>query len=105
MKTVKKTSIFPASKNEIFKRLLELKTLQYIAYPYATFTPVDGTNDMSWVVGSTSSLELIRFMLSDLDWRTESLLMKEMNMFQLGITKSFLKNCPKINVDIQIKLI
>ncbi len=31
--------------------------------------------------------------------------MKEMNMFQLGITKSFLKNCPKINVDIQIKLI
>jgi len=61
LKTVKKTSIFPATKKEIFKRLLELKTLQYIAYPYATFTPVDGTNDMSWVVGSTSSFKFRLF--------------------------------------------
>ena len=42
MKTVKKTSIFPASKKKVFSRLLKLKTLQYIAYPYATFTPMDG---------------------------------------------------------------
>lgn len=50
MKTVKKTSIFPASKKKVFSRLLKLKTLQYIAYPYATFTPMDGADSMSWEV-------------------------------------------------------
>ena len=49
MKTVKKTSIFPASKKKVFSRLLKLKTLQYVAYPYATFTPMHGTDCMSTV--------------------------------------------------------
>ena len=31
MKTVKKTSIFPASKKKVFDKLLKLRTLQYIA--------------------------------------------------------------------------
>ncbi|WP_196810205.1 hypothetical protein [Butyrivibrio sp. WCD3002] len=35
-----KTSIFPASKEEVFNKLQKLKLLQYIAWPYATFTPV-----------------------------------------------------------------
>ena len=35
-----KTSIFPASKDEVFNKLQKLKLLQYIAWPYATFTPV-----------------------------------------------------------------
>ena len=61
MKTVKKTSIFPASKKKVFSRLLKLKTLQYIAYPYATFTPMDGANSMSWEVGSTSRFKFRLF--------------------------------------------
>jgi len=61
MKTVKKTSIFPASKKKVFSRLLKLKTLQYIAYPYATFTPMDGADSMSWEVGSTSRFKFRLF--------------------------------------------
>lgn len=61
MKTVRKTSIFPADKNEVFRRLLELKTLQHVAYPYATFTPVDGKDDMKWEPGSTSSFHFRLF--------------------------------------------
>lgn len=47
-KTVIKTSILPASKKEVFNRLKELKTLQYIAAPYATFIPEDNNNDLVW---------------------------------------------------------
>ena len=54
MKTVCKTSVFPASRDIVFSRLQELKTLQYIAAPYATFTPVD-PNNMVWTMGSTTS--------------------------------------------------
>ncbi|MBO4896744.1 MAG: hypothetical protein J5590_00415 [Clostridia bacterium] len=61
MKTVKKTCILPDSKKHVFKRLLKLKTLQYIAYPYATFTPVDRTDNMSWEVGSTSRFKFRLF--------------------------------------------
>ena len=61
MKTVKKTSIFPASKKRVFSRLLKLKTLQYVAYPYATFTPMDEADSMSWEVGSVSRFKFRLF--------------------------------------------
>jgi len=61
LKTVKKTSIFPVSKKKVFAKLLKLSTLQYIAYPYATFTPLDGTDNMSWEVGSTSRFKFRLF--------------------------------------------
>lgn len=47
-KTVKKTSILPASKKEVFDKLRELKTLQHIAAPYATFTPENSNVDLVW---------------------------------------------------------
>jgi hypothetical protein len=53
MKRVIKTSVFPAGKSEVFSRLQKLKMLQYVAYPYATFAPVDGNNDMKWKAGRT----------------------------------------------------
>ena len=52
--TVQKTSIFPASKEAIFRKLLKLDTLQTIAKPFATFEPVGETASM-WEVGSTSA--------------------------------------------------
>ena len=52
---VRKTSIFPARRADVFARLRRLETFQYIAAPYATFTPVEGGGDFSWRVGETSS--------------------------------------------------
>lgn len=51
--TVYKESTFPASKREIFIKLQRLETLQYIARPYATFTPVNAEDDMIWKPGET----------------------------------------------------
>ncbi len=48
-----KTSIFPASKEEVFNKLQKLKLLQYIAWPYATFTPV-GEKISEWRAGTSS---------------------------------------------------
>lgn len=52
---VTKTSIFPASRKLIFSRLLKLETLRYIAFPYATFTPVDVNDSFKWNTGTKSS--------------------------------------------------
>ena len=51
---VKKTSVFPASRDEVFKKLQKLETLQKIAEPYASFEPA-GSADHIWQTGSTSS--------------------------------------------------
>ena len=53
--TVRKTSIFPAKRNEVFARLQRLETLQFIAVPYATFAPVEASADFRWRVGSVST--------------------------------------------------
>ena len=37
---VQKTSIFPASRETVFRKLQQLETLQYIAKPFASFEPV-----------------------------------------------------------------
>ncbi|MDO4803961.1 MAG: hypothetical protein Q4A32_03970 [Lachnospiraceae bacterium] len=58
---VQKTSIFPASRETVFRKLQQLETLQYIAKPFASFEPV-GEEMKVWAVGSTSSY---RFKLFD----------------------------------------
>ena len=55
MKTVKRTSVFPASKELVFNKLQQLETLQYIAFPYAAFTPVDPDDSPVWKAGTSSS--------------------------------------------------
>ena len=54
MMIVQKTSLFPASKETVFRKLQQLETLQMIAKPYATFEPV-GETVSTWEVGSTST--------------------------------------------------
>ena len=54
MMIVQKTSLFPASKETVFRKLQQLETLQMIAKPYATFEPV-GETVSTWEVGSTSA--------------------------------------------------
>lgn len=51
---VRRTSVFPASKETVFIKLQQLKTLQYIARPFATFEPI-GEVVSTWEVGSTSA--------------------------------------------------
>ena len=51
---IRKTSVFPASRETVFEKLQELETLQYIARPYATFEPV-GPAASVWTAGSESS--------------------------------------------------
>ena len=52
---IRKSSVFPAPREAVFTRLQRLETLQYIAAPYATFTPVENNNDFSWREGAVSS--------------------------------------------------
>lgn len=61
-KTIVKTSVFPAGRSDIFHKLQELRTLQFIASPYATFTPVDdGSENMIWEEGRTFSFKFKLF--------------------------------------------
>lgn len=63
MLTVKKSSVFPAAKDEIFRRLQKLKTLQYIAHPYATFKSVDNTEELTWQEDSAFAFHFKLFAL------------------------------------------
>jgi hypothetical protein len=60
MMKVIKTSVFPASKEEVFCKLQKLSLLQYIAKPYATFTPV-GEPISIWKAGTSSAYKLRLF--------------------------------------------
>jgi hypothetical protein len=50
-KTVHRTSVFPANIDDVFNELQKLGTLQYIAAPYASFTPMDETKELIWTAG------------------------------------------------------
>jgi hypothetical protein len=54
---IKIQSVFPASLNEIFKKLQEVNTLQYIASPYASFVSENPENSL-WHIGETSNYKL-----------------------------------------------
>lgn len=59
--TVMKTSVFPAGRYAVFKRLKKLQTLQCVAWPYATFIPVEGEGSAVWEPGSTSAYKFKLF--------------------------------------------
>ncbi len=52
-KTVNASSIFPASKDQIFDLLKDFETLSQIARPYVSFEPIDGETDLIWQEGKT----------------------------------------------------
>jgi len=54
---VRKTSVFPVSCRVVFTKLQELKTLQYVAEPYAVFEPVSCAPSV-WVAGNESCFRL-----------------------------------------------
>ena len=55
MKTLRKTSVFPVPRELVFRKLQQLETLQYIAFPYATFTPLRFDDRFIWKAGESSS--------------------------------------------------
>lgn len=59
--TVRKSSVFPANIEAVWKRLQSLKYLQYVAYPYATFKPAGGEQRLIWREGRVFPLEFRLF--------------------------------------------
>lgn len=70
MKTIRKTSIFPSPRSEVFRRIQRLETLQAIAWPYGAFTPVKAEADFTFSPGSTSSYRFKLFGLIPLGIHT-----------------------------------
>lgn len=60
-RTVQKTSVFPSDKDKLFALLQKLETLQYIARPYATFTPLDKKREIIWKEGERPSFRFSLF--------------------------------------------
>lgn len=61
-RTLSRTSIFPAPAEEVFRELRKLKTLQFIAKPYATFAPVHGADEGPvWERGKTFAFDFKLF--------------------------------------------
>lgn len=62
-KTVYRKSIFPADIDRVYSLLQKLRMLQYIARPYASFSPVDGDSDIRWERGQTTAFRFRLFCL------------------------------------------
>lgn len=60
-RVVVKTSFFVAPIEAVFNKLKELRTLQYIAAPYATFRPIDGNDNLVWEKGGIFSFRFKLF--------------------------------------------
>lgn len=69
-KVLSKTSIFPAGPEEIWARLQLLRTLQHIASPFASFTPLDGQADLVWREGQRFEFRFRLFCLLPLGTHT-----------------------------------
>ncbi len=73
--TVVKSSLFPASKKEVFRLLQKFSLLSAIAYPYITFTPVNGNKNLIWQVDRT--FEFKAKLLGFIPFGTHSINVKE----------------------------
>lgn len=102
-KTVCVTSKFPASTDEIWKRLQRLDTLQYIAAPYATFKPVNKTS-MQWKEGETSKFHLMLFGFISMGIHTINVIRFDKSTFTVYTNESN-KNVPVWNHRIVLKKI
>ena len=61
MMTVRMSSLFQAPVGKVFDKLQRSETLQYIAYPYATFEPVNGEEELIWKKDIVSSFQFKLF--------------------------------------------
>lgn len=60
-KIVIRTSIFQGTKRDVYEKLQKVETLQYIAYPYATFEATDQNQDFQWKEGKVFSFKFRLF--------------------------------------------
>ena len=59
--TITISSVFETTVAEMFPLLQQLRTLQTIAAPYATFQPLDGREELLWQPGQTFQFRLRLF--------------------------------------------
>ena len=59
--TIIKTSVLPASAEVIWEKLQTLSSLRYVAAPFATFEPLDGSKHLIWKCGEIFKLNLRLF--------------------------------------------
>lgn len=52
-RVILKSVIFPATQEVVWEKLQKLATLQYIAKPFASFLPLDKTDDFTWEENKT----------------------------------------------------
>ena len=71
MLTVRKSSVFQASKEKVYIKLQKLKTLQYIAYPYATFEPLNREKDLI-IMSIISGFFILVFIIPNFEMIFES---------------------------------
>jgi len=69
-RTVTVSSFLPAGAAQIRELLRELATLQYIASPYAQFSPIEANASVTWSEGSQTRLNLRIFGLVPLGVHT-----------------------------------
>ncbi len=60
-RTISVSSILPAAADRIWSLLTRVETLQYIAAPYATFTPVGRSKALIFKEGETTQFRLYLF--------------------------------------------
>ncbi|NMD38303.1 MAG: hypothetical protein GYA87_06465 [Christensenellaceae bacterium] len=99
-KTLKISCVLPASKNEVFSNLKQLKTLQYIAKPYASFNPVNAKDSSVWKENTVFQFKFKLFCFIPLGIHTIN--MKKFNEDEI-YTKEYNKHVPVWNHRITLK--
>ncbi len=86
---VKKTSIFPSRRENVFSLLQRFDTLSYVARPYATFKSTNNEDELIWEPGKSFSFHFRMFgiiplgihRINVLEFSKDSIYTKEGNPF------------------------
>jgi hypothetical protein len=86
-KTICIGSVFPSTADEIWDKIQHVKTLQYIAYPYATFSPL-GNGDMTWKEGKIFKFRFKLFGFLSLGIHTINIMVFDKDALTIYTTES-----------------
>lgn len=89
MKTVYRKISLPANIDTVFELLTNLKTLQYIAFPFASFKPISDEQKIKWEEGHSFSFKFSLFgfipfgkhLINVIDFKKTGIYTKESNTY------------------------
>lgn len=89
MKTVYRKISLPANIDTVFELLTDLKTLQYIAFPFASFKPISDEQKIKWEEGHSFSFKFSLFgfipfgkhLINVIDFKKTGIYTKESNTY------------------------